>query len=102
MIGFLKNLFLPPSPLNIDELLQKGAIILDVRTEREFKTAHAKRSINIPLDKLGKNLSSLKKDKPVITCCASGMRSTAAKNILKRNGFTEVYNAGSWGNVITK
>jgi rhodanese-related sulfurtransferase len=88
--------------LDIDELLRNGAIIVDVRTEREFKAGHAKGSINIPLDKLNKNLSRLKKDKPVITCCASGMRSGTAKNILKNNGFTQVYNAGSWTGIKTK
>ena len=40
--------------------------------------------------------SKLDKNKPVITCCASGMRSGAAKNFLKSNGFKEVYNGGSW------
>ena len=40
--------------------------------------------------------SKIKKDKPVITCCASGMRSGSAVNVLKSNGFQEVYNGGSW------
>ncbi|MES2765251.1 MAG: rhodanese-like domain-containing protein, partial [Bacteroidota bacterium] len=34
--------------------------------------------------------------KPVITCCASGVRSGAAVNLLKTGGFSEVYNGGSW------
>jgi phage shock protein E len=99
MINFLKNLLGAGPSLNIDELIQKGATIVDVRTESEFRSGHAKGSINIPLDKLNKNLSKLKKDKPVITCCASGMRSATAKNILKNNGFAEVYNAGSWTSI---
>jgi rhodanese-related sulfurtransferase len=99
MIKFLRNLLNAGSAVNLEELLQHGAIIVDVRTEREFKAGHAKGSINIPLDKLTHHLSKLKKDKPVITCCASGMRSATAKNILKRNGFSEVYNAGSWTSI---
>ncbi|MFZ4549794.1 MAG: rhodanese-like domain-containing protein [Bacteroidales bacterium] len=35
------------------------------------------------------------KNKPIITYCESGMRSAAAKNILKSNGYAEVYNGGS-------
>jgi phage shock protein E len=96
MIDFFKNLFGAGPKLNIDELLAKGAIIIDVRTEREFNTGHVTGAVNIPLDKLPKNISKLKKDKPIITCCASGMRSATAKKILMNNGFTEVYNAGSW------
>jgi len=55
-----------------------------------------KSSVNMQLDKLSKNISKLKKDKPIIACCASGMRSAIAKNILINKGLTEVYNGGSW------
>jgi rhodanese-related sulfurtransferase len=48
---------------------------------------------------LPNQLSKLKKETPVITCCASGMRSASAKSILKSNGFTEVHNGGSWMNL---
>ena len=99
MINFLKNLLKPAAPLDVQGLLKRGAVILDVRTEQEFKSGHVKGSINIPLDKLSKNLSKLKKDKPVITCCASGMRSATAKHILKTSGFAEVFNAGSWSSI---
>jgi len=47
-------------------------------------------------------LSKLKKDKPIITCCASGMRSASAKSILKSNGFTEVHNGGGWSSLQNK
>lgn len=102
MIEFFKNLLGTGTRMNIEELLTKGAVIVDVRTEREFKTGHIKGSINIPLDKLSRSISKLKKDKPVITCCASGMRSSTAKNILAQNGFKEVYNGGSWISVRQK
>jgi rhodanese-related sulfurtransferase len=46
---------------------------------------------------LSKNLAKLKsKNKPIIACCASGMRSASAKSILQSNGFSNVYNGGSW------
>lgn len=82
---------------NYAQLMKEGAIILDVRTSGEFSSGHIKGSINIPVDRLSHSLNKLKpKNKPIITCCASGMRSAAAKNILKSNGFAEVYNGGSW------
>ncbi len=102
MIMFLKNLLRAGPKLNIEELLAGGAVIVDVRTEREFNSGHINGSVNIPLDKLQKNISKLKKSKPVITCCASGMRSATAKNILTNKGFTEVYNGGSWINLKRK
>ncbi len=81
---------------SIEELLADGAVIVDVRSKGEYAGGHLKNSINIPLDSLKSKLGRLKKDKPVITCCASGMRSASAKSILKSNGFTEVKNGGGW------
>jgi rhodanese-related sulfurtransferase len=96
MLDTIKKLLGFGSKVDYAELIKRGAIILDVRSKSEFAGGHVKGSINIPLDTLSEQLAKLKKDKPVITCCASGMRSAGAKSILKQNGFTEVYNGGSW------
>lgn len=80
-------------------LIKEGAIILDVRTKGEFQGGHARGSVNIPLDQLQNQHHKLNKNKPVITCCASGMRSAAAKGVLKNAGFSQVYNGGSWQKV---
>lgn len=83
--------------VDYSQLMQEGAIILDVRTPGEFSSGHIRRSINIPLDKLSGNLNKLKnKATPIITCCASGMRSASAKSILQSKGYKNVYNGGSW------
>ena len=81
---------------NVDTLLEEGGVIVDVRSKAEYAGGHLKNSINIPLDSLEGNLGRLKKSVPVITCCASGMRSASAKRILKANGFDEVVNGGGW------
>jgi rhodanese-related sulfurtransferase len=99
MITFFKNLLGANPDPNVQELLKRGATIIDVRTEREFSTGHLQGSVNIPLDKLQKNASNLKRDKPIITCCASGVRSATAKKILMNIGFSEVCNGGSWANL---
>jgi len=83
--------------INYAQLVNDGAIILDVRTKGEYGSGHIKGSVNIPVDQLPKNLQKFKdKKRPIITCCASGMRSASAKGILTSNGFSEVYNGGSW------
>lgn len=101
-MGFFRNLLGAAPDSNIEQLLKSGAIIVDVRTEREFIGGHVRGAVNIPLDKLQKNISRLKKNKPIITCCASGIRSATAKKILINSGFSEVYNGGSWTNVKDK
>ena len=95
-MGFLQRLFGGKPSINFAELKQRGAQLIDVRSRQEFQSGHIKGSINIPLDQLTASLSKIKKDKPVITCCASGMRSGSAVNVLKSNGYAEVYNGGSW------
>lgn len=93
--SFFKSIF-GGSAVNIKKLISEGAIIVDVRTEGEYRGGHLKNSINIPLDQLSVSFSKLNKNKPIITCCAYGMRSASAKRTLKSNSFTEVYNGGGW------
>ena len=102
MINAIKNLFGFGTKVDYAELVKQGAIILDVRSKGEYQGGHIKGSINIPVDTLKKNLSKLKKDSPIITCCASGMRSASAKSILKSKGFTEVHNGGGWSSLQNK
>lgn len=97
MAGFFSKLFGLEDKADFKTLLANGAILLDVRTKDEYKQGHVKNSINIPLDSLSQNLSKLKNDKPIITVCASGMRSGSATSLLKSKGY-EAYNGGSWSN----
>ncbi|MEN9346092.1 MAG: hypothetical protein RLZZ60_1561 [Bacteroidota bacterium] len=100
MLQALKQLFGFGPKVDLKALVGQGAIILDVRSKGEYQSGHIKGSMNIPVDALNNQLSQLKdKNKPIITCCASGMRSAAAKNILKSNGYQTVYNGGSWASL---
>ena len=83
-------------------LAKSGAQIIDVRTKDEYQQGHIRGSVNLPLQTLQNNLTKIKKDKPVITCCASGMRSASAKGILISNGYTEVHNGGGWSSLKNK
>ena len=97
MIEALKKIFGIGSRVDYSELIKNGAIILDVRTKGEYADGHIKGSINISVDQLINNLHRFKnKEQALITCCASGMRSSSAKSILKLNGYTQVHNGGSW------
>lgn len=82
----------------LPEYLEKGAVIVDVRSPEEFKAGSNPKSINIPLGELSQKLHTLDKSKPVVLCCASGARSGMAMSILKENGFQDVINAGPWSN----
>ena len=84
------------STTNFAELIENGALFLDVRTKTEFEAGHIAKAKNIPLDQLPSKLDQLKNlGKPVITLCRSGARSGMAKGILQKAGV-EVYNGGGW------
>jgi phage shock protein E len=102
MLDSIKSLF-GLDKTDYAQLVKLGATILDVRSRGEYAQGHINGSINIPVDQLEKNLQKLKDKKaPVITCCASGMRSATAKSILISNGFTDVHNGGGWRNLQKK
>ncbi len=96
-MGFLSSLF--GKKVDYAQLLKEGALIVDVRSKGEFQSGHVKGSMNIPLDQIKSNAQSLKKkNKVLILCCASGMRSGSATSILKKEGI-ECYNGGGWKKV---
>jgi phage shock protein E len=83
----------------LDKKISKGAIILDVRTESEYKTGHIKGSINISLGTIRERYNELDSKKTYITCCSHGLRSVKVETILKEKGFKHVYNGGAWSDL---
>lgn len=84
----------------LPRLIKEGAILVDVRTPGEFAAGARPGSLNIPLDSLANRTGELDKEKTIILSCASGARSGVAAGILKRQGFRNVINAGSWKNTL--
>ena len=81
------------------ELINKDAVIIDVRENSEYVTGHIDGAINIPADSI--SLISYTKDMNIILYCASGMRSANAAKELIDLGYTNVYNLDggliNWG-----
>lgn len=94
-MGFLDFIF-GKNQGQLKEYLDKGAVILDVRTKREWDGGHIKGAKHVPLDDLQKNVESLKKlNKPFIVYCASGARSAQATKFLNLKNM-EAINGGGW------
>ena len=101
-MGLLDFLGLGNKSESIQEFIEKGAVIIDVRSPGEFAGGHIKGSKNIPLNEIGAKINEIKKqNKPVIACCASGMRSSQATSILKQNGVDSI-NGGGWQSLQSK
>lgn len=73
---------------------REDAQVIDVREAEEFAAGHLPEAKNVPLAKLSDRISEIErfKDKPVIVCCASGMRSGKACGELRKLGFAKIHN----------
>ena len=83
------------------KLIDKGAVIVDVRTESEYDERHIENALLIPLDTINEDVLEEKipnKDSYIIVYCRSGNRSKKAQEELTNLGYTNVYNLGSIDN----
>jgi len=77
------------------QLAKDGALILDVRTKREFNAGHIDGAINIPVQVLDNHLEEIKAyNKMIIAYCRSGRRSGKATNILNKAAIKTVNGGG--------
>lgn len=80
---------------------ENDIIILDVRSESEYKEGHISNSILIPVSELESKAENLLKEKEqtILIYCRSGNRSAKAAEILSKLGYTNIYDFGginSW------
>lgn len=86
------------------ELVENGALLLDVRSQAEFDKGAIEGAKLIPVSELKGNLDKVltwlegDKDRPIVVYCASGMRSAAAKTLLDSHGFSRVVDLGGISN----
>ncbi len=94
------NLFKRKNMSNeIQEYLEKGAIVLDVRTLGEWNEGHSEVAKHIVLNTIPENVAEIKSwNKPVIAVCRSGARSGQATEFLLNHDI-DIINGGPWGDV---
>ena len=78
----------------VDALLgnEQGAVVLDVRTSKEFEAGHIEDAVSVDFlsEDFAQVLSELDRDTTYILHCKSGSRSTKALEVMKEQGFTSV------------
>lgn len=83
--------------INIEQLqqmVQKGAILVDVRSPQEYEEGHLENSVLIPEYEMKSTALKIIPDKNqlIIVYCSSGIRSKKAQRILWQMGYTQIYN----------
>ena len=74
----------------LQEAMDNGAVLIDVREPDEFSQGHIATAVNIPLRTLAANIEQIPTDQPVIVYCASGHRAALANAALHLMGFDNV------------
>ena len=81
------------------EILNGGAVLIDVRTVDEYNREHIPNAVNITLDQI--DTVAYDKDTTIIVYCQSGMRSRQAVETLVNMGYTNLYDLDggllNWG-----
>lgn len=98
-LGLIWPLFFRSGGANINPseatllINREDAHVVDVREAEEFAAGHVPEARNIPTGKLAERIAEIEKykDKPLIVCCASGVRSSRACGELKKLGFSRLY-----------
>ena len=71
----------------IQEIMNKNEIIIDLRDSIEYDQLHIKGSINIPYEEFYNHKSTLKKDQPIYLICYSGNKSKSLALVLRNEGY---------------
>jgi rhodanese-related sulfurtransferase len=79
-------------PTEAVQLMNQGALVLDVRSRDQYDAGHVIDARNVPSADLSLSVETLKKyrEKPVLTCCETGMTASAAARTLREQGFSKV------------
>jgi rhodanese-related sulfurtransferase len=82
------------SSMQAVQLMNQGALVLDLRPKESFEAGHIADARNVPAAELAGSADSLKKwrEKTVITYCDSGASGAQAARTLTKLGFTKVFN----------
>ncbi len=78
-----------------DRILQNtNPLILDVRTQGEFRQGYIEGANLLPVQMLQQNIQKLEnyKNQDILIYCATGNRSTVASRLLIEGGFKKIYN----------
>ncbi|MBP7330888.1 MAG: FAD-dependent oxidoreductase [Firmicutes bacterium] len=90
MMNKLAGKFTGVGPLDLKEKMDAGAMLVDVRIDKEYFVRNIPGSINIPLRRLAERVDELDREREIILVCKVGLRAYLALLKLKGLGFKKV------------
>lgn len=85
-------------PVTVWDMIDGGALVIDVRTEAEFASGHLDEAINIEYEQTESLVKAIGDDKTkaVVLYCRTGRRSGIAAQALLQKGYTNIVNGGGY------
>ena len=80
------------------EMIDQGALLIDVRSPEEYSGGHIEGSVNIPhteVDRI-RDLIGEDRSREVVFYCRSGRRVGWVMDALEKEGYTGLFNATGW------
>ena len=86
----------PISREKAQELLARGALLLDARPREAYNKGHLPGALNTPYTEIYSHISETvpTKDTPCVVYCAKGLRSAQVKYTMDHMGYTAIYTIG--------
>lgn len=81
------------SPNDAVRLINKGALVIDVRAPEQFQSGHIVNARNVALDRIqqGEDAINKQKNKVLVTVCDNGTISGKAASLLRKAGYGNVF-----------
>lgn len=85
------------SPIAAQQMIAKGALLLDVRSREEYQARHVENAVNVPVTDLEKGIAKMVRDKnrQIVVYCNTGSRSRQAVEKLIDLGYARTYDVGN-------
>ena len=76
-------------------------LVVDVRTEGEYRQGHVREAVNIPYDQIAQRIAAFAPDRDarIVLYCLSGRRAGIAEQALRQLGYDRIENKGSLGDM---
>jgi rhodanese-related sulfurtransferase len=75
------------APMAVEDLVDAGAVLIDVREPDEWAAGHAPQARHIPMGQVEARLDEVPRDVTAVIVCRSGGRSNTVMQFLNRQGF---------------